>query len=446
MVDSFTPGPVPGRTTMSLGIRDSATAIDSVLWPASFTDRTRVRLTVVGRLNRRYSESMQPSFNNIKGTLYYKLDADGEYVSSMCNGDIVTQFKLSTGYWGEWVRACRTSNNSPVSDATDSTATIGIVSGSGYVKRWSQSQPTWPGYYGCNNGPCVFAVSGVQKITIEPVATILSVSATPADIAKGDSVTFVASAQGLAVAVVAWTWVPDSVEGRAYVSDVETGSCPASSATCKIPVHRTGRMYVRAKVGSGGSQVVEQASARVTSIDCGTGQSMLDDPAIRLRMTQLMYSSNPDDSVTYRRREAVVLVYIRNGQVIFKSPPAESTPCGVHFSVPAPVAGDSLIGWGHTHPYGPGETIQCGNPLTSGADTSTRSYTRSASVEDQVLFGSANTRSGGTLGSNPLYHVPMLIMDKEVVMLYLPTQSGGAGVSTPTITKKWKEGKCTWVR
>lgn len=86
VVDSFIPGPVPGRNTMSLGIRDSATAIDSVLWPASFTDRTRVRLTVVGRLNRRYSESMQPSFNNIKGTLYYKLDADGEYVSSMCNG------------------------------------------------------------------------------------------------------------------------------------------------------------------------------------------------------------------------------------------------------------------------------------------------------------------------------------------------------------------------
>lgn len=81
----------------------------------------------------------------------------------------------------------------------------------------------------------------------------------------------------------------------------------------------------------------------------------------------------------------------------------------------------------------------------TGADTSTRSYTRSASVEDQVLFGSANTRSGGILVSNPLYHIPMLIMDKDVVMLYLPTQSGGAGVNTPTITKKWKEGKCTWV-
>ncbi len=360
---------------------------------------------------------------------------------------MVTQFRLPTGYWGEWVRACRQGANPPTSDLADSISVVGIVSGSGYVKRWSQSQPSWPGYYGCNSGPCVYATSGVQLVTIEPVASILSVVATPADVEKGDSVLFTVSAQGTALSIDSWTWVADSVSGQAYLPDTETGTCSSSSPTCKVRVHRTGRMYVRAKVGSGASRVEEQASARVTSTDCSTGNTLLDHPAIRLRLKQLMFSSNPDDSVTYRRREAVLLVYVRDGSILFKSPPAELSPCKANWTLPDAVAGDSLIGWAHTHPYGPGETIQCGDPLVTGADTSTRAYTRSASTEDLLIFGAANRRNAsGSIVSNSLYNVPMLIMDKEVLMLYLSRLTGGRGLDAPTITRQWKEGSCRWTR
>ena len=49
--------------------------------------------------------------------------------------------------------------------------------------------------------------------------------------------------------------------------DPRTVYCPATAASCKIPIFQSGVMYVRAMVGSGSGQVLEQASARVNVQD-----------------------------------------------------------------------------------------------------------------------------------------------------------------------------------
>lgn len=143
------PGPVPGSFSAIIQVRDSATAVDSVAWPIEFPQRTRVRMTVSGRLSRRYTSNMTPSLSNMRGQPYFALDADGEYAASSCNGHIYTAFRLQNGLPGSFVSACSTSANPPAADGAQSFVTVGTVSGSGYVFRWSQHQPTWPGYFNC---------------------------------------------------------------------------------------------------------------------------------------------------------------------------------------------------------------------------------------------------------------------------------------------------------
>lgn len=258
------PGPIPGAFSAVLGRGDSATGRDSVLWATSYPTRSTVKLTVSGRLTRKYTMNTMPAWAAYRGTNYFSLDADGEFTSSQCWGHIVTDFKLPNGNAGGWVRACRTSNNNPPADGVQTFSSIGIVSGAGYVKRWSQFQPSVPGYTNCMSGPCVFVTGGSQTITIEPWANNLVLAATPDSIAEGDSVSFAASAGGLAMSVQGWTWVPDSVAGASGPTvDTRTGTCQATQSQCTIPVFHTGTMFVRAFVGTGSSQTLEQASKRV---------------------------------------------------------------------------------------------------------------------------------------------------------------------------------------
>ncbi len=173
------PGPIPGAFSAVLGRGDSATGRDSVLWATSYPTRSTVKLTVTGRLTRKYTMNTMPAWAAYRGANYFSLDGDGEFTSSQCWGHIVTDFKLPNGNPGGWVRACQTSNNYPPADGVQTFSSIGIVSGAGYVKRWSQFQPSVPGYTNCMSGPCVFVTGGSQTITIEPWANNLVLTATP---------------------------------------------------------------------------------------------------------------------------------------------------------------------------------------------------------------------------------------------------------------------------
>ncbi len=272
-------------------------------------------MSVSGRFARKYNPNIWASLN-LANNPYFFIDADGEYLSSQCWAHIYTSFRISPTAYGSNISACRAiSTNTPSADAAVLHEVVGVVKGSGYVNRWAFGQPSYPAmqYCGAQPAPCVWALSGTQTITIEPTALKLSLDAIPDTVFVGDSVFFLPAAEGgLAYSVRAWIWVPDEVDppvlatfnmaptvttredgrssqridSRSRVSsgkfgelmeapgiaassdpDPRTVYCPATAATCRIPIFQSGVMYVRAMVGSGSGQVLEQASARVTVQD-----------------------------------------------------------------------------------------------------------------------------------------------------------------------------------
>lgn len=293
------PQPVPGAASVTLGYSNSYTGIDSVAWPLTYANRTRVRMTVTGMLSRTYVTTMHPSFAATAGQPYFPLDANAEYASSQCWGDVYTAFRLPSGYWGDNLSACdQTPTNSPAYGGVPATSKEGVISGSGYIQRWGMYQPSWPGYTNCNNGPCVMIVSGLQTIDIEPIAQLLSLTATPDSIAEGDSVLFQATRTGsLTMTMDSWIWMPDSVAGAAgSTSDTRTGQCNSALATCKIPVFRTGTMYVRAFLGSGSSRILEQAAARVIVTPLVPTLIVSCTPGGALRGTAVQCSAHAEDA------------------------------------------------------------------------------------------------------------------------------------------------------
>lgn len=354
----------PGLRTMTIGIRDSATAVDSVLWPDSFPSKTRVRMTVVGQIKRRWSSTMTPAYAGIAGTAYYDLDANGEFVANSCAGDILTVFRLPNGSAGDWIRACSNSHNPPAAPTTSPRVVVGSVSGAGYVMRFSQSQPTVPGFYNCF-GPCVFATSGTQQITIEPWSNALSVAANRNPVFSGDSVTFAASASGLALTVERWTWVPDSVVGSPYTPSSLGASCSTSSTTCRIPILTSGVMYVRGRVGLGTSQTVEQARVRVEARDlCVTGDSLLDLRATRYMLMDLERLSFK--TVPPKEMRGYMFQDTTSGRLTWRidSTNASNTCSSSSYTIGIPPNSRPVFG-AHSHPYSLGDTICTGNSTYS---------------------------------------------------------------------------------
>jgi hypothetical protein len=79
------------------------------------------------------------------------------------------------------------------------------------------------------------------SIRVPVVQPDLRLTAAPRVVSRGDSVTFTASERyGTAFAVQSWSWLPDTAPGRTAAA-----AC-GRAKTCRIPVHESGRMVVRA--------------------------------------------------------------------------------------------------------------------------------------------------------------------------------------------------------
>lgn len=261
------PGPIPGSHSET---RDAGPLLSSgevtILWPTVFNDPSWVEMSVSGTIKRRYTMTMTPSLASYNGLALPALDADGMYVGSFCHGHFVTDFRK----WGSPTNALHACTRSPSNWMDGPTVTRfaiqGVVEGAGNVVRLGMTQPTWPGYTNCGNGPCVFLTSGNQTVTISPASDKLTLTASPSSIVQGDTVTFTlgVSTFTFAAAAKTWTWVPHrKVLGGVVVdssTDSRTGSCSGIPLTCVITVDRTGVMYARALLVPAR---VEQASARV---------------------------------------------------------------------------------------------------------------------------------------------------------------------------------------
>ena len=249
------------------------------------------------------------------------MDADGEYLNSQCFGYVYTDFWITPTVLGQNLHTCRAqSTNVPNADGASTYAVDGIVRGKGRVQRYSFSQPSYPaGVYCGSSQKCVWASMSSQRIRIEPIALKLHLTATPSSIVEGDSVLFQATTDGgLALSVREWIWVPDVVDTtviyamrvpsmkqragtqgdsvrtlspstefkRAQLSlisnlDPRTVYCTGTNASCKIPIFQSGRMYMRAVVGSGSGQVLEQAVAVVQVTRLSASMSCVPTPVLR---------------------------------------------------------------------------------------------------------------------------------------------------------------------
>ncbi|MEP6779222.1 MAG: hypothetical protein ABJC26_04975 [Gemmatimonadaceae bacterium] len=265
----YTPGSVPGKSTVTIGMGNADNGIDSVAWPDSFPDATRVRMTVIGHLSRIYNPALTGSWAYLKGTPYFPVDADGEAPANSCAGFIYTNFVHA--YDTKNVNTCKSFSN-PLTTVVDTYSITGVVRGKGKVARAGFAQASSPAPPNCN-GPggfkCEIATGGSQTVTIEPIPNLLTVSASPSNPYEGDSVTFTASSTPLALTVRKWTWVPDvEVDSNGTPTGVGpsplTVQCAGTATTCRIPIYDQGKMYVTALVGSGGSQFLEQANVQVS--------------------------------------------------------------------------------------------------------------------------------------------------------------------------------------
>jgi hypothetical protein len=269
-----------------------------------------VRVTVIGRIGRIYNPMIPPSWN-LGGSRYPSLDADGEWIGGSRGGDVYTSF---TGTGATNISAIGPSPNAPAPGLLDSFSVVGVVRGSGSVKRRAFLQPTYPGPPACNGLTgirCVIGIGGQQVVRIEIVSNgLLTLSASPAEVVTGGAVTFAASAGSLAVTVHEWIWRPDAgapplarvisadgapstrvPSGSGQASQTSAASCQAGQSTCTIPVYEPGVMWVRATVGSGGSASMQAASAPAAAfpaVTCPTGDSLLDLPATRELMKAVM--------------------------------------------------------------------------------------------------------------------------------------------------------------
>jgi hypothetical protein len=187
------PGSVPGTyiKTLSTGI-NVYTAENSVVWPDTLNNATVMLMRVEGTIRRSYVSSMHPSWAHYQNTSYRAMDADGAFSGSYCYGEIRTDFRVN-GNREYTLRSCTlTSPNTDYGSPLVSEKTIiGRLRGSGSVLRTGMLQPTVPGWYNCNSGPCVYAgAEAAQTITMHPWYDQLSLTALPAEVYEGDSVSF----------------------------------------------------------------------------------------------------------------------------------------------------------------------------------------------------------------------------------------------------------------
>lgn len=193
------------------------------------------------------------------------------------------------------------------------------------------------------------------QVPISITGPTLKLTATPHEVAAGDTVTFTptwSDGYAITIATNGWKWKPDTLPN---LISQDGGDCTSSQTTCIKPMRQNGWMYVT--VLRGGKR--RTAKARVTVVPrCQTGDPILDSPAVQQVLRQLWKHSNPDDGITNNRREQAAVIY-RNPTTGEYSAmewpnPTYNTPCrsgpGNPAVSPAPPM-EWIVAQVHTHPF-----------------------------------------------------------------------------------------------
>jgi plastocyanin len=240
------------------------------------------------------------------------------------------------------------------------------------VQRWEWKPDTVPGRTtACANGDATCRRPVFESGTMYVIAAVgspstverghihvqarpdsLKMTADPAKIIKGETVTFTVSAKsGRNVVVQAWSWSP---AGTAV-------ACETADPVCEAVVNGTGTMGALATVG--GTQYSASAAVTADTLDCPTGDALLDDPAVRRGLMKAFGDSYADDPNHANRREQVGAVMEYSGKLAALSLPMTqpSTACRSWWQLPDTAAGGRLRSFFHTHPAAVNDSLACPN-------------------------------------------------------------------------------------
>ena len=170
--------------------------------------------------------------------------------------------------------------------------------------------------------------------------------------------------------------VPDTLNGQQVVlsdlrwseSGLALGGTPAACSTapaanpCTIEVFASGVMRVTASVN--GTERTATASVSVDSVPCPTGDSLVDDPSVRLMLRTAWDSSRTDQSQIANYRERSLHQYDSAGVKVLRLHPVASddTPCRSRAQEEQPLPGARRQG-AHSHPFAVGDSLpwqECG--------------------------------------------------------------------------------------
>lgn len=169
----------------------------------------------------------------------------------------------------------------------------GVGAGSG-----CQSQDASACY--CPWGPCTafsvpsYALTSTQTISVERLEDDVTLTAVVSTGAKGRMVTFTASALNPRTTrgPGGWTWTPDGGVSQA-------AACASSANPCVVQINESGWMevtYYYNGAADGFANGPRHAKVHVTAVDCPTGDSLVDNPAVRAGLEDAWRLSGADSA------------------------------------------------------------------------------------------------------------------------------------------------------
>ena len=314
----------------------------------SYTNTTLVKITVSG-VTKEIWNSVPDGINPppSPGDINKTYNVYGSLISGGCYYGV----KLTYNQVNNWPPpGCNNTGGSSV-DTTVSWY-LSVRGGGSALRTGRYSNPLW-------NGQPYYRYEGDLPISVEWVAAEAELTASKRSITASQSVTFTASvspanAGGVPMpfSVVKWRWKPDN--------GPEQYPC-GPFLQCSHAPTKSGTMFVDLLVNG----VPETQSVHVDVYSCLTGDSLLDDPAVRQGVREVWGGSGAGgpDSL---RRERYGAVHCSGSECVFQLypfNPATDDACGAEV-VPEAQDGEVLI---HDHPFRPRTEFTNGTSCSQGS-------------------------------------------------------------------------------
>lgn len=266
-----------------------------------------------------------------------------------------------------------------------------------------------------------------QSVSISVAPPKLKVTASPELVLAGRLVTFKATITPAASYYpLTWNYSPALAAGG--------GNC-SWQPTCTRNVFATG--YMVATTTYDGYVLTD--SAKVTVTPCATGDSILDNQAIRDSLMAKLQQSNPNDTTNARKEVGGYIARLPDGTYTLVPALQLGVDCSVSLGPPITTGLPSpltFVGRYHTHPHLDGENVKgCkdknGNPVTAKAFPSRNGGGSEAD------WNAADNPSDG-------FRIPVYIVGKNGEIIRLDPSPRSYSKKDNPKRWRWDSPGCTW--